>query len=184
MTLATPMWVNGNLLVNSGVLDAGPAANTIHVGGNFQAGPSFVHRGNTVYMSGSGAQLISGDTPFGTLAVTNGAILPDDVSSDRPVAVTGMLIMGNGRFRPADGSSFTDVNLAGTGVLMSPPGGTLTVHGNWSAPGQWVHNGGTVRFDGGLQHLAGSSTNFYNVTTAAPTILDTGGYLLPSPARC
>jgi hypothetical protein len=124
-----------------------PSGGTLNLGGDLTNTGTFAPSGGTVVFDGtSGPQTITGDVTFASLVTSNTAGL----NANNPLTVTQELTITSGvNFIPPSGSDFHSVTIGTGGTLTLPPGGNVTVSGDFTNDGTFTPNGGTVIFDGG-----------------------------------
>jgi len=136
--------VNGDLEINSGILDVNSSNFAVNVGGDFTNSDSLISRAATFTLDGSGAQSVtSANSPYYDLVVNKSAgtaTLQDDMDVNNDLTISsGTLAAGS-----------NTINLAGT---WNNSGGTFT-------PGS-----GLVNFDAtGNKNVTSNSSAFNNLT--------------------
>ncbi|GIV98403.1 MAG: hypothetical protein KatS3mg057_3060 [Herpetosiphonaceae bacterium] len=140
---------------------------SLSVSGDWSSQGSFNANGGTVRFTGAAGQTISGALTFANLTIANTGISPDDsVDPDSALVVTGTLLVSDGQFQPADGSSFVDVVIEAGGTLTPDSGASLSVSGDWSSQGSFNANGGTISFTGAAGQTISGALTFANLTIA------------------
>jgi formylmethanofuran dehydrogenase subunit C len=145
----------------------------VNVDGDFTNNDTFTHNSGKFTFNGSGLQTISGSPVFYDLTVNNSAVSPADgisvtTPSNQIVTSTNNLVVQDGEFYPASGSIFKNVTIQTNGIFKPQSPGALNVSGNWADSGSFLHNSGTVTFDGSST-LSGSSTTQFHHVVIAPT---------------
>jgi len=144
-----------------------------------QSGGSFDANSNTVTLTGSTAQTLTGNPlTFYRLTINKDA-KGNTVTVSGKLAVTKKLTITRGKLVSA--SDYGDVEIAADGELELTT--DITVGGNWTNNGTFTHGSHTVTFDGGgLQTIDGANqTPFYDfvIDTNAKVFLTT----LPTAAN-
>ena len=113
-------------------------------------------------------------TALGTLTLTSG-----NLNTNNKGITAANIIVNGGTFNSSSSTKagtwdIGNVTIGGSGTLKGTTG-TFTVSGNWSnvrGTDGFVHNGGTVTFDGNGTSTITGSTTFYNFTctTAGKTL--------------
>jgi hypothetical protein len=173
---AGSMTVTGALTLSAGTLNANTRelilrSSFTRTSGNFTAGTS------TVQFNGSTGQLISNGTTFYNLVINNTAASPADnadVDPDGAIIVQNNLVISDGQFQPATGSTFTQVTMGAQGILKQDSGSTIWISGNFSMAGTFTANSGTVNFNGaGTQTLTSNSNSFNQLVHSGAGTLNT-----------
>ncbi len=197
-TLSGSTVLNGNLDIVSVSLDVSTNNYALDVAGNWTNSGTFNPRFSTATFNGSSAQSITNSggevfnnlimTGIGAKSISNNITINFDFSlgSVLSIGANNISIRGNfdnsGTFNSSAGSIVNFINnsrLLGTSpitfqeVIIS---GILTGHatnfnvtGNWTNNGTFVHNSGTVTFNG-ISSIAGSSTTGFGGLTVAGTL--------------
>ncbi len=154
---------------------------------NLDVQGTLVPNGKTVTLTGSAAQTLKGSPPNMTFynLVVNKTNATDVVTIDGKLKVTKKLTITKGKLKSASDYGDVEIGPAGTLELTSD----VTVGGNWTDNGTFIHNNHAVEFDGTtLQTLDGSvATPFYRwvinataqvavvtVPTAADSVVNNG----------
>jgi hypothetical protein len=171
----------GDLIINEGSTVTPDAGKQIRVGGDWINDGSFTPNGGEVIFDGAGDQAIRGlNSPVAfdrlTIDKDSGAL-----TTEIPVAVSGLLDVAGGTFRPASDSTFTDIYLQ-NGGLLDAPSGAINVAGDWTDenPGGGLNGGGgLVIFNGAQEQTFSGSSEFSNITIggASTLVLDSGANL-------
>ncbi len=134
---------------------------------NLDVQGTLVPNGKTVRLTGSAAQTLKGSPPNMTFynLVVNKDNAGDVVTIEGKLKVTKKLTITKGKLKSA--SDYGDVEIAAAGTLELTS--DVTVGGNWTNNGTFIHNNHTVTFDGTtLQTLDGLvATPFYRWVIAA-----------------
>jgi len=169
-TLTTPLSVDNDLTISSGVLSAG--ANTINLSGNWtnwgQAG--FTEGTSTVNFNGAGVQLITapGGENFSGVTVNNTGA---GIQLANNALIVKTLTMTQGNIELAGNTLALGNSNANPGILARTSG-TIIGGGSFS---RWIKNG--VMATGSMAGLfpVGTSANYRPFTVAAPTTGPTAG---------
>lgn len=143
---------SGDLTITEGALEIN-AGQSLTLPGNLVIGANgSLSTAGAVVMQSSTAQSISGSgLSFFDLTVLNDSG-SEIVSTNAAIAVTDDLLISDGIFVPACGSSFKNVTIAAGAELRLPAeeGCAITVSGTWSvsAGSTFTPNGATVNFSG------------------------------------
>jgi hypothetical protein len=117
--------------------------------------------GKTVTLTGDQAQTLKGSPPGMTFynLVVNKTNATDTVTIDGKLKVTKKLTITKGKLKSTSDYGDVEIGPAGTLELTSD----ITVGGDWTNNGAFIHNNHTVEFDGTtLQTLDGANaTPFY-----------------------
>ena len=154
-----PYHSNGNITTNI-------SGGTIEIEGNWDAssGSGFDPSGGTVVFNGTDQQTISlaAGNNFHDLTINNSNANNKVSAQGSALVVTNHLNITDGIFESA--SDYHDVTIASGATLELT--GDITVSGNWTNNGTFVHNNHTVTFDGSAdQTISGNSYNhFQNLT--------------------
>lgn len=158
----------GGNLTNSGTLVT--TTGGISVAGNWTNNGTFTFGTGTVTFNGTANQVIGGaaSQAFYNITVnkTAGTLSTSGVTSLTARAYT----QTNGNFiAPATLDLSSSLTIT-TDTLTA--GASLLVAGNWANNGVFIHNSGTVTFNGSAQTLSGTSTtSFRNLTLSTATTL-------------
>ena len=167
----------GSIIISAGTLDIDanyfstgnitPSLNggNIMVGGNFTvSGSGFNPGGGSVEFSGSVAQTISlaAGNNFYDLTINNSHASDKVSAQGSALVVSNHLNIVDGIFESA--SDYHDVTIASGATLELT--GDITVSGNWTNNGTFIHNNHNVTFDGSttMHNLFLTSNFFYDLT--------------------
>ncbi len=152
---------------------------SINVGANFTNNGTFNHNDGTVRFNGTVSQTLTGTFTFYNLTIDNTAPAPDDNVDVDPVSavtVENALIVNDGQFQPGYvnplPSVFKHITINSNGILKpDEPDGRISVSGNWTNNGTFIHNNQRVDFFDGSTILSGTvATAFYDLTIISGTV--------------
>ncbi len=159
----------------NGVLKPDFGANT-YVSGNWTRTGTFTNNNGTVIFNGSGAQNITGTNTWNYLTINNTAASPSDsidVDPDSAQTVTGTFRVDDGQWSPNNGDIYSTVLVFSNGILKPDSGASISVSNSWTVQSAFVHNSGTVTFNGtAAQPIYGTNTwnnLVINNTAASPS---------------
>lgn len=156
--------VSGNVTMDNDTVDMGGAE--WHVTGNFISSGvvTMASSGSTLYMEGSGSQLLSAPN-LGAITVNNSAATPNDSNDVETVSAFAVaeVTINDGQFQPMSGMNLGVVTTEAGGILKPASGATIGVSGNWYNNGTFLHNNGTVQLLGASQQDINSTVgNAFN----------------------
>ncbi|KPL25972.1 MAG: hypothetical protein AMS23_03860, partial [Bacteroides sp. SM1_62] len=175
--------INGDLLINS-TLSAG---HSINLAGNWNNAGVFVHGSQTVFFDGSGPQTVTtggtgADKDFYNVTIQNTHGSPDDandVDADA-ILVNNDLRISDGQFQPATGSDFDDVFIEINGIFKPDVSASITVSDDWTGTGSFIHNNGSVEFNGSSSLQNVRTESFYDLLINSTSNLSLNGDLTVS----
>jgi len=176
----TVLLVLNKVQINQNCSMTGPLSSSLGIAGDLVNDGTFNHNSGSVIFSGNSTLSGNSTTTFNHLQIAAGATFTGKSAADFLILgnwvnngsfyhnAGGVIINGNTTVSGSKKTSFGNLTISPSCQLTAPASDTLGVALNFTNNGTFVHNHGTMLFDGTVQMIAGDSpTLFENVVVAS-----------------